>query len=137
MAVCLIACAAMFCEHPPMPGEISILPLRPDLAAQRSEIAAERIVSGRPEVSVCNQFEDPTHQFFAGIWTATPGSWRVRYTEYEFCHLLRGRVALTSESGQRWEFSAGESFVVPAGFKGVWEVLEECRKLYAVFEPHG
>ena len=29
---------------------------------------------------------------------------------------------------------AGDSFVVPSGFGGSWEVLEDCRKLYAIFE---
>ena len=29
---------------------------------------------------------------------------------------------------------AGDSFVVPAGFAGTWEVLEDSVKLYAIFE---
>jgi len=45
------------------------------------------------------------------------------------------RVVLTNETGERMEFTRGDSFVVPAGFTGTWEVLEECRKLYAIFEP--
>ena len=68
------------------------------------------------------------------VWAATRGRWVVRYTEHEFCHLLAGRVVLTSEEGERMEFGRGDSFVVPAGFVGTWEVLEECRKLYAIFE---
>ena len=28
----------------------------------------------------------------------------------------------------------GAGFVVPAGFEGTWEVLEECTKFYAIFE---
>jgi uncharacterized cupin superfamily protein len=48
--------------------------------------------------------------------------------------LLEGRVAITSEAGERVELAAGDSFVVPAGFVGTWEVIEDCRKLYAIFE---
>jgi hypothetical protein len=105
------------------------------VSPQRSEPAPERTLSGRPELTIWNHFSDPSQQFFAGVWSATRGSWRVRYTEHEFCHLLEGRVAIISEAGRRWEFGRGDSFVVPAGFSGIWEVIEDCRKLYAVFEP--
>ena len=59
------------------------------------------------------------------------------YAEHEFCHLLEGRVVplCRSATGERWEISAsGDSFVVPAGFTGTWEVIEDCRKVYAIFE---
>jgi uncharacterized cupin superfamily protein len=42
---------------------------------------------------------------------------------------------LENEEGQRWEFGAGDAFVVPAGFAGTWEVAEDCTKFYALFEP--
>ena len=32
-------------------------------------------------------------------------------------------------------FAAGASFVIPAGFRGVWEVLEPTSKLYVIYEP--
>jgi uncharacterized cupin superfamily protein len=94
----------------------------------------ERLISGQPRLTVWNHYGDETQQFFAGVWEATPGSWRVRYSEHEFCHLLAGRVVVTSDTGERSEFTAGDSFVVPAGFSGTWEVVESCRKLYALFE---
>jgi uncharacterized cupin superfamily protein len=102
---------------------------------QRSVLDATRVLAGKPEFTVCNHYADASEQFFAGIWAATRGRWTVRYTEHEFCHLLAGRVVLTNETGERMEFTRGDSFVVPAGFTGTWEVLEECRKLYAIFEP--
>jgi uncharacterized cupin superfamily protein len=95
---------------------------------------ASRLVSGNPRLTAWNYYSDPSQQFFAGIWAATRGCWRIQYTEHEFCHLLEGRVVLTSSMGERWEFGVGDSFVVPAGFAGTWEVLEDCRKLYAIFE---
>jgi len=96
--------------------------------------APDRIVSGSPSQRVQNVFSDPSGQFFAGRWTSTTGRWRVAYREHEFCHLLAGRVRLVSASGAERTFGAGESFVVPAGFSGTWEVLEDCEKLYAIFE---
>jgi len=104
------------------------------VAPELSSPDPEKLLSGHPRLTVWNHYGDPTQQFFAGVWEATPGSWRVRYSEHEFCHLLSGRVVITADDGERTEFAAGDSFVVPAGFSGVWEVTQSCRKLYAIFE---
>ncbi len=87
-----------------------------------------------PRQTVSNYFADTTQQFFAGRWSSSPGKWRIRYTESEFCCLTRGRVVLENVHGDRWEFGPGAGFVVPAGFEGTWEVLEDCTKFYAIFE---
>jgi len=105
------------------------------ITPQHSTPDAERILSGSPEQTVWNHYTDPSDQFSAGVWSSTTGKWRVRYTEHEFCHLAQGAVVVTSEEGERWEFWAGDSFVIPAGFTGTWEVVEDCRKLYAIFQP--
>lgn len=104
------------------------------LAGEPSTPAPERLISGSPRHMAANYFSDTSGQFFAGRWTSTPGKWRIRYTESEFCCLTQGRVVLENSAGQRWEFAAGAGFVVPAGFEGTWEVLEECTKFYAIFE---
>jgi hypothetical protein len=88
-----------------------------------------------PQQQVRNLYTDASGQFFAGQWHSTPGAWQVRYTESEMCVLSEGRVRLTGRDGRRWEFGPGEGFVVPAGFEGLWEVLEPARKFYAIFEP--
>ena len=97
--------------------------------------APEKILAGIPRTRVSNQYVDPTHQLFCGLWTSTSGKWRVRYTEHEFCVLIEGRVRIESISGEKHDLRAGEAFVVPAGFEGIWEVVEPCKKWYAVFEP--
>lgn len=104
------------------------------LAGETSSPAADRLIAGMPRQTISNYFTDATEQFFAGRWSSTPGKWRIRYTESEFCCLTKGRVVLENQDGRRWEFSAGAAFVVPAGFDGTWEVLEECTKFYALFE---
>ncbi len=105
------------------------------VAGQSSSPEPDRLLAGHPTTTAWNHYADASNQFFAGVWAATRGAWRVRYTEHEFCHLLSGRVVITSESGERREFSAGDSFVMPSGFVGTWEVVEDCRKVYAMFEP--
>ena len=51
--------------------------------------------------------------------------------------MLAGRVRMTGDDGRETVVAAGDSFVIPAGFSGIWEVLEPARKLYAVYEPAG
>jgi uncharacterized protein len=104
------------------------------VAAESSVPPAERLLAGTPELEVRNYFTDQTQQFFAGRWAATRGKWRVRYTENELCVMTSGRVVIEAENGGRSEFVAGDAFVVPAGFVGSWEVLEDCSKIYAIFE---
>jgi uncharacterized cupin superfamily protein len=112
----------------------SIVILDGPVATQTSEPAPDRLVTGKPVMRVSNYFGDTTRQFFAGRWAATRGKWRVVYTENELCVMTAGRVVIASASGERNTFVAGDAFVVPAGFSGTWEVLEDCSKIYAIFE---
>ena len=106
-------------------------PLEPDVSTP----TPDRLLVGVPEHRVWNYFTDSTQTFFAGRWSGTRGKWRVRYTENELCVMTAGRVVITSDSGESHEFGPGAAFVIPAGFTGTWEVLEDCAKVYAIFEP--
>jgi uncharacterized protein len=101
----------------------------------RSKPPQDRLLGGSPEHVARNYFSDSTGRFFAGVWESTPGRWRVRYSENEFCHITQGRVVIEDEIGRRWEFKAGDSFVIGAGFSGTWHVLEPLKKLYVIYEP--
>jgi uncharacterized cupin superfamily protein len=114
----------------------SIVRLDVAMDAEVSQPAGDQLVSGTPEFQVRNYFSDTSQQFFAGRWSASRGKWRVRYTENELCVMTAGRVVIESTSGERSAFGPGDAFVIPAGFAGTWEVLEECSKIYAIFEAH-
>src|SRR5579863_8760185 len=105
-------------------------PLEPEVSGP----AADRLVAGKPLTRLANYFSDSSQQFFAGRWSATRGKWRVSYTENELCVMTAGHVVIESASGERHVFGPGDAFVVPAGFSGTWEVLEDCAKIYAIFE---
>lgn len=104
------------------------------IVAQSSTPAADRIIAGTPEQQAWNHYTDPTEQFFAGIWAGEPGVWRVVYAphEEEFCVLLEGEVRLTDDHGQVTHLRAGDAFVIPGGFTGLWENLTRVRKHYAI-----
>ena len=115
----------------------SIVRLDGPVDPEISEPPADRLLVGSPELEVRNFFADPSQQFFAGRWSASRGKWRVRYTENELCVMTSGRVVIESASGERSSFGPGDAFVVPAGFAGTWEVIEDCSKIYAIFEARG
>ena len=95
---------------------------------------AEKIVSGSPDQKVQNLYTDETGKFFTGIWSGKVGAHKVSYTEEEFCQLLSGKVRLTSADGAEQVFNKGDNFVIPAGFSGIWETLEDASKIYVVYE---
>jgi uncharacterized protein len=111
-----------------------IIPLSSVVTPEVSAPAPDRLLEGSPRQTVSTYFSDPSSQFFAGRWSSTQGTWRVRYSENELCVMTAGRVRLTGEDGAVFVFGAGDAFVVPAGFSGTWEVLEDCTKIFAVFE---
>ena len=107
-------------------------------AAEESlELDPIRLAPGSPvpEQFVRNAFTDATGCFFGGIWRSSEGAWRVSYTENELCVLTGGRVRISDDAGRSWTFRPGDCFVMPAGFVGLWEVLEPAEKFYAIYEP--
>jgi uncharacterized protein len=100
----------------------------------KSRPPADRVLSGAPEHTARNYFSNRSGTLFAGVWESTPGRWRVRYTETEFCHIVRGTVVIEDDDGRRWTFKAGDSFVIASGFSGTWQVIEPLRKLYVIHD---
>lgn len=96
---------------------------------------ADRIRAGVPRQSVVDAYNSADGKFSAGLWSGAVGRWRVAYTEHELCHLLEGEVVLYGDDGSVARYGAGDSFVVPAGFNGEWEVVSAARKLYAIYQP--
>jgi uncharacterized cupin superfamily protein len=96
---------------------------------------ADRILAGAPHQTIVDAYGSSDGKFSAGLWYGAPGRWRVAYTEHELCHLLDGAVVLHGDDGSVAKYTAGDSFVVPAGFTGEWEVTIAARKLYAIYQP--
>jgi uncharacterized cupin superfamily protein len=119
----------------PGPGAITI-----DAASgteEKLELDPARLAAGSPmpEQFVRNAYTDASGRFFAGTWRSSIGAWRVSYTENELCVLTAGRLRITDDQGRQWTYGPGDSFVIPAGFVGLWEVLVPARKVYAIYEP--
>lgn len=92
--------------------------------------APDRVISGDPVFTTWNHEE--RDGLFAGVWQATPGKWRIRYDEWEFCHIREGRSVITDDAGDEYIVGPGDSFVLRPGFEGTWEVIETTVKDYVI-----
>jgi uncharacterized cupin superfamily protein len=95
-------------------------------------VAAERVIEGAPNTETRLDFERG-ETVFAGEWAADVGAWRVKYDEFEFCHVLEGACELVGDDGSAQRFSAGDSFMIEPGFTGVWRVLAPMRKRFVIW----
>ena len=100
------------------------------LAAQGQRAGADR---GDPQVSSHTVHRDERSGTVAGVWTCTPGSWPVAPRQNtEVAHILAGRARITDADGHVKEVGAGDVLVLPVGWSGRWEILEDVRKVYVI-----
>jgi uncharacterized cupin superfamily protein len=104
--------------------------------AEFSEVTTpeEKCVRGQPLQKTWHHFTSEDGKFFAGIWEAEPGCWKIHYTENEFCQILAGRSILRDAVGTERRIGPGDNFTIPADFSGEWEVLETTKKIYVIYQ---
>ncbi len=97
--------------------------------------SAEALLAGDYRTRTWNHFTGENGRLYCGIWESTPGKVVINYTEWEFCHLIEGRVIVVNEVGEEWHLGQGDAFMIPAGFRGTWETIETVRKHYVILMP--
>lgn len=102
------------------------------LSTLQRRLDAERIIDGDPLHDIGQYFENPAGELTAGIWRSTPGKWEAFTDRDEFCYIIEGHVILTNADGHAQTFKTGDAFLIPNGFRGVWEVVETTRKHYVI-----
>ncbi|MBA5607773.1 cupin domain-containing protein [Duganella sp. FT3S] len=97
---------------------------------------AERRLHGKPQRTTWNHFTSASGDVSAGVWACEPGSWRIAFAQDkdEYFYVLEGRCRVIDEQGHAAEAGPGDALVIPAGFKGVFEVVEPIRKHYVIVE---
>ena len=73
----------------------------------------------------------------AEIFESTPAktNHRTRPTDGdEFVHVLSGKLILTEPNGTVHEYHPGDSLVLPAGYKGTWEMQGNYREIAVVMQ---
>ncbi len=90
------------------------------------------VVEGKPTMRTAVQHTTEDGKILSGTWQATPGTYHATYTDYEFVHLIAGRIVITPEGGAPVEVGPGDAFVVEADFKGTWKIVEPVTKHFVV-----
>jgi uncharacterized cupin superfamily protein len=104
-------------------------------AGEEYFLPPEKLLAGNPRQTVWMDYTDPSGRFMTGTWHSEPGRWKILYTEEEYFRVLEGRSVITDQAGTERIVSAGEECVIPAGFAGIWEVVESTRKRFVIYEP--
>ena len=94
-----------------------------------------KLIKGKYKTKTWNHFTDEEGRLYSGIWESTPGKVACTYSEWEFCHIISGKVRLTNDKGKKWTLKKGDGFIIPPGFKGTWETIEKVRKHYVILMP--
>lgn len=97
-----------------------------------SDLDGWRVVEGKPTMQTWVQHTSADGSMLSGTWAATPGSWHATYTEYEFVHIIRGRITITPDGGAPVQVGPGDAFVVEPGFTGVWRIEEAVLKHFDI-----
>ena len=81
------------------------------------------------------------HTFYAsedgsilcGVWECAPSREELEaYPVNEMMTVLSGSVTLTNADGSSDTFTAGDTFFIPKGTRGVWEITETMKKYYLI-----
>ncbi|RVU32832.1 cupin domain-containing protein [Neptunomonas marina] len=94
----------------------------------------ERLIAGDPAQTIALYTNELDGKLIAGLWESEPGKWEAVAQRREFCVILEGRVIISDEAGGEKVYTAGDSFMLPYGFKGYWEVTEFCRKYFVILQ---
>jgi uncharacterized cupin superfamily protein len=74
-------------------------------------------------------------RFTVALWESGPGVLRTDgYPHDEYCRVLEGRLVVTNRGGRSEEFGPGDSFVIPKGWAGTWDMKTRFKKQYVAFE---
>lgn len=108
-----------------LPATGSAVPITTDLEGWK-------VLEGSPSMKTWVLHTSNDGNMISGYWEATPGSYHATYTDYEFVHLIEGRITITPDGGQPVTVGPGDAFVVEANFKGVWKIEARVRKHFDI-----
>ena len=99
-------------------------------------IAYDRSETGDPGEAMTTKlwYSNPDGCFRSGFWSSEPGKAEINYVKDEICVLLEGTVRLTAADGTVATYTAGDTFMIPKGFRGTWETLTPVRKFFATYQ---
>lgn len=112
--------------------------ITPETTSQHPDEANR--IKGNPLRIAREYFANDTHGVRAGTWEAGEGVYRIALgaDKHELFHILTGRVIISEPDGANpRQFVAGDTGVIPPGFKGIFEIVEAASKFWVVTELRG
>ena len=97
-----------------------------------SDLEGWVVKAGTPSMKTWVLHTSSDGSMISGVWECTPGTYHATYTDYEFVHLMEGRITITPDGGTPVTVKAGDAFVVEADFKGTWTIEEAVRKHFDI-----
>lgn len=89
-------------------------------------------LSGDPLESYEVMYRDGTAR--SGVWECTPGRFEsARDGDCELMHFISGVGTITSDDGTVHDIRPGAVVIAPDGWRGVWDIRETVRKVYAIW----
>ncbi|MEZ8133742.1 MAG: cupin domain-containing protein [Porticoccaceae bacterium] len=103
-----------------------------DIEPITEDLDGWKVIEGQPTMKTWIMRTSNDGSMISGVWTATLGTYHAVYAEYEFVHLIEGSITITPDDGEPLIMSAGDAFVVEAGFSGTWEITEPVVKHFDI-----
>mgnify|MGYP000905466078 FL=1 len=96
----------------------------------------DRAIGAPPLRTTWEAYAAADESLSIGEWACEPGHWTIAFHahRHEFFHVLEGRLRIIDEGGFAREFAPGDACVIPAGFRGSFEVIERVRKRYVMID---
>lgn len=95
----------------------------------------DKRITGKP-LRISNEyFANLEFGVRSGTWSAPAGSYRLELADskHEFFHILTGRVLISLPDGsEAVSYGAGDTGIIPPGFKGIFEIVEPASKFWVV-----
>lgn len=97
--------------------------------------SAERAI-GAPPLRETREVYGAEPGLSVGEWCCAPGAWRIAFHRgrHEFFQVLEGELRIHAATGGCRRFGPGDAGVIPAGFEGVFEVVQAVRKRYVMLD---
>jgi len=106
-------------------------------ATERGKYPPEMVVGPRGfdgAYRTATGYASTDRRFVVALWESDPGILKTdNYPHDEYCFVITGDLVITNRSGSEQEFHAGDSFVIPKGWAGTWNMKTPFKKQYVAF----
>lgn len=137
----VLAGAALSADRPPAAAPAIVkVDGRIGMGALRGKYPPEMVAPGQKSFDGAYReavaFSTRDKQYSVRVWESGPGILKTDDYPYdEYCLILSGRLRITNASGSTQEFGPGDSFVIPKGWRGTWDMRTRMKKIYIDLVP--